>query len=68
MNEIVKQFAKETKLLSDWPMDLSHFQKFAHLIIDECARVCINELADPRDTIEQKCASKILRHFEEKNR
>jgi hypothetical protein len=47
-----------------------HFDpdKFASLIVQECAAVCINELADPRDTVEQKCAAKIIKHFGELER
>ncbi len=47
-----------------------HFDpdKFASLIVHECATVCINELADPRDTVEQKCAAKIIKHFGELER
>jgi hypothetical protein len=46
-----------------------HFdrQKFAELIVRECAKLCIDEIADPRDTVEQKCAAKIMKHFEINN-
>jgi hypothetical protein len=42
-------------------------QKFAELIVRECAKLCIDEIADPRDTVEQKCAVKIMKHFEINN-
>ena len=42
-----------------------HFdtKKFAELIIKECIRACVADIADPRDTIEFKCAKKIKEHF-----
>ena len=42
-----------------------HFdtKKFAELIIKECIHVCVADIADPRDTIELKCAKKIKQHF-----
>jgi len=39
------------------------YEKFAQLIVSECIQVCIADIADPRDTIEQKCAKKIKEHF-----
>jgi hypothetical protein len=41
-------------------------EKFAELIIKECARVCVQENPDPRDSIELQCANRILKHFEVK--
>jgi hypothetical protein len=42
-----------------------HFdtKKFAELIIKECIHACVADIADPRDTIELKCAKKIKEHF-----
>ena len=37
--------------------------KFADLIVRECMSVCIDDIADPRDTTELKCAKKIKEHF-----
>lgn len=41
-------------------------EKFAELIIKECARVCVQENPDPRDSIELQCTNRILKHFEVK--
>tara|TARA_R110000868_G_scaffold32582_2_gene118581 strand:- start:2004 stop:2207 length:204 start_codon:yes stop_codon:yes gene_type:complete len=38
-------------------------EKFAELIVRECMSVCIDDIADPRDTVELKCAKKIKEHF-----
>jgi hypothetical protein len=38
-------------------------EKFAELIIKECARVCVQENPDPRDSIELQCTNRILKHF-----
>ena len=42
-----------------------HFytKKFAELIVKECIHACVADIADPRDTIELKCAKKIKEHF-----
>ena len=42
-----------------------HFDtaKFAELIVKECIHACVADIADPRDTIEFKCAKKIKEHF-----
>lgn len=34
-------------------------EKFAELIINACLGACIVDIADPRDTVELKCAKKI---------
>ena len=38
-------------------------QKFAESLVRECMSVCIDDIADPRDTTELKCAKKIKEHF-----
>ena len=38
-------------------------EKFADLIIKDCICACIADIADPRDTVELKCAKKIKEHF-----
>jgi hypothetical protein len=71
MNEKIKQlynralqeyFGEEYKNceLDIYPED----QYFAELIIQECARVCVQENPDPRDSIELQSANRILKHFE----
>ena len=44
-------------------LDLSELEKFAELIVKECIHACVADIADPRDTIEFKCAKKIKEHF-----
>ena len=34
-------------------------EKFAELVIKDCLGACIADVADPRDTVELKCAKKI---------
>ena len=41
----------------------TELEKFAELIIKECARVCVQENPDPRDSIELQCTNRILKHF-----
>ena len=38
-------------------------EKLAELIVLRCARSCVENIADPRDTIELQCAQKIKRKF-----
>ena len=70
MNERIRELAEQANLEID-PAHPDHNQKvlekFAELIIRECAKLCIDEIADPRDTVEQKCAVKIMKHFEINN-
>ena len=42
-------------------------ERFAQDILDECMYLCVNELADPRDTPESKIAIKIREHFRSDN-
>ena len=43
--------------------DREAIEKFAELVVQECVRACVADIADPRDTIELKCAKKIKQHF-----
>ena len=43
--------------------DKDAMNKFAQLIVNECMRVCIADLADPRDSVELQCAKRIQEHF-----
>jgi hypothetical protein len=57
--------------LIEWGVDSDdnfseELEKFAELIIKECARVCVQENPDPRDSIELQCTNRILKHFEVK--
>ena len=64
---MLEKFAAQSLVESDGELVFSK-EKFAELLVRECATVCINELADPRDTVEQKCAAKIIKHFGELER
>lgn len=39
------------------------FIRFSELLVRECMRLCIHELADPRDSTEMKCTLRIKQHF-----
>jgi hypothetical protein len=69
MNQRIQQLANQAKLnvphgimgVDKWIE--AYNQELGQLIVAECAGLCINELADPRDTVEQQCAAKIMAHF-----
>jgi hypothetical protein len=67
MNERLRELVRQAGLDdADFPIenwDNIPLSKFAELIVRECIQVCIADIADPRDTIEQKCAKKIKEHF-----
>ena len=70
MNEKIKELLSP-KLIEWWGADSDdnfseELEKFAELIIKECARVCVQENPDPRDSIELQCTNRILKHFEVK--
>ena len=45
MNDKIKEFAIEARLLTGWPNGEVEYQKFADLIIGECLTIC-EELGD----------------------
>ena len=67
MNAILKQLADEAgaDIWGDQVMASRHFdiEKFAELIIDQCVRACVEDVADPRETVELQCAQKIKLKF-----
>ena len=67
MNELVKLLAEQawdaTAVSPDFGHPVSFAEKFAKLIIDRCVRACVEDIADPRDTVELQCAQKIKRKF-----
>ena len=73
MNEKIKQLAEEAgfDLYEDGNFYSSppgqwinqEICQFADLIIDRCVRACVEDIADPRDTVELQCAQKIKRKF-----
>jgi len=42
MNEQIKRLATEARLLTGWSVGEVEYQKFAELIVAECAQACIN--------------------------
>jgi len=75
MNDEIKELAVEAGLYTKtsdgfiYPTELSYddlemaHQKFAKLIIMNCVKACVQDVLNPRDSIEMKCARKILAHF-----
>ena len=68
MNERIRELAEQAMVTvpaAEGPISHTYFdkEKFAELIIEECVRACVADMADPRDTIELKCAKKIKEHF-----
>jgi hypothetical protein len=66
MNSKIKELLSPK--LIEWGADSDdnfseELEKFAELIIKECARVCVQENPDPRDSIELQCTNRILKHF-----
>ena len=43
MNERIKELAREARLLTGWPVGEVEYQKFAEMIVRECAQACMNE-------------------------
>ena len=43
MNELIKKLAIQARLLTGWPVGEVEYQKFAELIVQECAQACMNE-------------------------
>ena len=65
MNERIKQLAVQAGFvpIRDEYLFTEMMEKFAKLIIDRCVRACVEDVADPRDTVELQCAQKIKRKF-----
>jgi len=41
MNERIKELATEARLLTGWPVGEVEYQKFAELIVRECAQIAV---------------------------
>ncbi len=67
MNAMLKELAEDawdaTAVSPDFGHPVTFAEKFAELIIDKCVRACVENIADPRDTIELQCAQKIKLTF-----
>jgi hypothetical protein len=64
MNERIKQLATEARLLTGWPVGEVEYQRFAELIVRECANAIVNDsrLSDVR-TARNGCVRTIKEHF-----
>lgn len=70
MNERIKQFAQEAGFKVDWQhkdvqaIKMERFEKFAALIVKECALLCISR-PSPGDDVRSRehCREQILEHF-----
>ena len=68
MNERIRELAEQATTYIEPTADsgegwIFDKEKFAELIVRECARACVADIADPRDSAELKCAKKIQEHF-----
>ena len=67
MNALLRELAEQawdaTAVSPIFGHPVSFAEMFAKLIIDRCVRACVEDVADPRDTVELQCAQKIKRKF-----
>lgn len=65
MNERIKELAVKARLLTGWPVGEMEYQKFAELIVQECAQVCndIDSEYEGEDVLATWCAKAIRDHF-----
>jgi hypothetical protein len=61
MNERIKALANESRLLTGWPVGEVEYQKFAELIINECASLAEDGFFDDLDG--QEICDGIKNHF-----
>jgi hypothetical protein len=59
MNERIKELAEKAKLFTGWPNGETEYQKFAELIVRECA----NRATWAQDIGEQDIGGEVLKHF-----
>ena len=70
MNALLRELAEQAGVTvtersgwTDYGTLTLDVEKFANLIIDRCVGACVEDVADPRDTVELQCAQKIKRKF-----
>ena len=66
MNERIKELAKEARLLTGWPVGEVEYQKFAELIVRECAQVSEDDITDGDaccTNTADRIARQIKKHF-----
>ena len=68
MNNKIKEIADESGFYISYKnKDVTNkeLEFFTDLIIAKCMLLCIADIADPRDTTELKCATRIREYFYE---
>ena len=66
MNERIRELAEQAKLLTGWPNGLTDYQKFAELIVKECARKITEDVivfTKNDNETKELCVEAILEHF-----
>ena len=65
MNKRFKELARDARLLTGWPVGEVEYQKFAELIVRECAEVGLDSVedGDDLDAIMKRVHNNILKHF-----
>lgn len=61
MNARIKELAKEARLLTGWPVGEVEYQKFAELIVKECADQF--KLVYTDEQYQRRIDKTILKHF-----
>ena len=61
MNERIKELAKEARLMTGWPVGEVEYQKFAELIIQECASLFPLTFTD--EQYQRRIDKTIRKHF-----
>jgi hypothetical protein len=61
MNERIKELAKEARLMTGWPVGEVEYQKFAELIIQECANLFPLTFTD--EQYQRRIDKTIRKHF-----
>jgi hypothetical protein len=63
MNERFKELAREARLLTGWPVGEVEYQKFAELIVRECAELTLDHKGDDYYNGWLDYRDEIKRHF-----
>jgi hypothetical protein len=63
MNKRIKELATEARLLTGWPVGEVEYQKFAELIVRECAELTLDHKNDNYYTGWLDYRDEIKRHF-----
>ena len=63
MNERIKELATQARLLTGWPVGEVEYQKFAELIVKECANEILKWKSEPFPYDPEFGAKLIKEHF-----